>query len=59
MTPEAAAVTSFQRLAGKGLLVAGPTSGGQGGGPDLLFQAALRHADYTIEDFKLCPRVLP
>lgn len=49
-----AAVTDFSQLIGKGLLVSGPTSGGKGGGPDLIFQAALRRAGRSIADFKIC-----
>lgn len=49
-----ASVTNFSQLLGKGLLVSGPTSGGKGGGPDLIFQAALRRAGYAFADFKVC-----
>ena len=54
LAPTSAAVTNFSQLVGKGLLVAGPTSGGKGGGPDLIFQAALRRAGHTVADFKVC-----
>lgn len=49
-----AAVTNFSQLVGKGLLVSGPTSGGKGGGPDLIFQAAIKRAGYKVADFKVC-----
>lgn len=54
MTPQADNVTSFQQLVGKGLLVTGPTAGGKNGGPDLIFQAAIKRAGYTVADFKIC-----
>lgn len=54
LAPSAAGVTSFSQLVGKGLLVSGPTSGGKGGGPDLIFQAALKRAGYGVADFKVC-----
>ena len=54
LAPTSAAVTNFSQLVGKGLLVAGPTSGGKGGGPDLIFQAALRRAGHSVADFKVC-----
>jgi hypothetical protein len=47
-------VHSFQDLKGKGLIVSGPTSGGNGGGPDIFFQAALLRAGLFPEDFNLC-----
>lgn len=54
LAPAAANVTSFSQLVGKGLLVSGPTSGGKNGGPDLIFQAALRRAGFSASDFKIC-----
>ena len=50
----ATAGQDFAALKGKGLLVAGPTTGGQGGGPDLIFQAALKRAGMTAGDFEIC-----
>jgi len=54
LAPTSAAVSNFSELVGKGLLVSGPTSGGKGGGPDLIFQAAIKRAGYTLADFKVC-----
>ncbi len=54
IAPQSASVTQFSQLVGKGVLVSGPTSGGKGGGPDLIFQAALRRAGQSIGDFKVC-----
>lgn len=54
LAPSSAAVTNFSQLVGKGLLVSGPASGGKGGGPDLIFQAAIKRAGYTMADFKVC-----
>jgi hypothetical protein len=54
LTLSSASITNFSQLLGKGLLVSGPTSGGKGGGPDLIFQAALRRAGYSVADFKVC-----
>jgi hypothetical protein len=54
LSPQALGVSSFSQLVGKGVLVSGPTSGGKGGGPDLIFQAALRRSGYSAADFKVC-----
>lgn len=54
LAPSSAGITNFAQLVGKGLLVAGPTSGGKGGGPDQIFQAALRRAGFSASDFKIC-----
>jgi hypothetical protein len=54
LAPSSAAITDFSQLRGKGLLVSGPASGGKGGGPDLIFQAALRRAGLGVADFKVC-----
>jgi len=54
ISPQSAGITQFAQLVGKGVLVSGPTSGGQGGGPDLIFQAALRRAGQSIGNFKVC-----
>lgn len=47
-------ITSFTDLRGKGLIVAGPTGGGKNGGPDLIFQAALKRSGMTIADVHVC-----
>lgn len=47
-------IQSFRDLRGKGLIVAGPTGGGKNGGPDLIFQAALKRSGMTVVDFKVC-----
>lgn len=54
LAPTANSVTSFSQLNGKGVLVSGPTSGGKGGGPDLIFQAAAKRAGYTVSNFDMC-----
>jgi ABC-type nitrate/sulfonate/bicarbonate transport system substrate-binding protein len=54
LTPKDMAVTNFAQLVGKGVLVSGPTSGGKGGGPDLIFQAALKRSGFSLSDFKVC-----
>ena len=54
LAPQSAAITQFSQLAGKGVLVSGPTSGGKGGGPDLIFQAAAKRAGLTASSFNLC-----
>ncbi len=54
MAPRGAHVTGFASLVGHGVLVAGPTSGGKGGGPDLIFQAAARRAGYSVSSFDVC-----
>ncbi len=47
-------VKNFADLRGKGLIVAGPTGGGKNGGPDLIFQAALKHSGMSLADVKVC-----
>jgi len=47
-------IRSFSDLRGKGLIVAGPTSGGENGGPDLIFQAALKRSGMTMSDVHVC-----
>ncbi len=54
VAPQSAGITSFAQLVGQGVLVSGPTSGGKGGGPDLIFQAALHRAGQSPADFKIC-----
>ena len=54
LAPKSAGITQFSQLAGKGVLVSGPTSGGKGGGPDLIFQAAARRAGLSASSFDLC-----
>ncbi len=54
MTSQSANVTSFADLVSKGVLVSGPTSGGKGGGPDLIFQAAVKRAGLTVGSFDVC-----
>ena len=41
-------------LKGRGFIISGPTSGGQGGGPDLLFQAAMKRSGLAADDLKIC-----
>ena len=47
-------VRNFNDLRGKGLIVAGPTGGGKNGGPDLIFQAALKRSGMTLSDVSVC-----
>lgn len=47
-------VKNFNELRGKGLIVAGPTGGGENGGPDLIFQAALKRSGMTLSDVSVC-----
>jgi ABC-type nitrate/sulfonate/bicarbonate transport system substrate-binding protein len=54
VTPSESKVHGFRQLVGKGVLIAGPTSGGRDGGPDLLFRAAIRRAGYSVKDFHIC-----
>lgn len=54
MTPKASGVRSYTDLKGQGLIVSGPLTGGRGGGPDFIFQAALRRAGVKPHDFALC-----
>ena len=54
MLPASSRATSLAQLAGKGLIVSGPLSGGRGGAPDLLFQAALHRAGRSTADCLVC-----
>lgn len=45
---------SFRDLKGKGLIVSGPVTGGMGGAPDMLFQAALARDGASPGDFSIC-----
>jgi hypothetical protein len=54
VSPTAQAITRFAQLAGKGIIVSGPTSGGKGGGPDMIFQAAVTRAGFTPSQFSIC-----
>jgi hypothetical protein len=54
LAPASANITKFSDLVGKGVLVSGPTSGGQGVGPDLIFQAAAKRAGLTAGSFNVC-----
>ena len=54
LAPRSANIAQFSQMDGQGVLVAGPTTGGQGGGPDLFFQAAIERTGMTSADFKLC-----
>lgn len=47
-------IRNFEDLRGKGLIVAGPAGGGKNGGPDLLFQAALRRSGLKVSDVNVC-----
>jgi hypothetical protein len=54
VSPSTAGVTSFDNLVGKGIVISGPASGGKGGGPDFIFQAAVKRSGHTMADFKVC-----
>ena len=54
LAPRAANIRQFSQLQGQGVLIAGPTAGGKGGGPDLIFQAAIARAHRTPSDFNVC-----
>lgn len=41
-------------LKGRGFILSGPTTGGKGGGPDLLFHAALARSGLKPDDLKMC-----
>jgi hypothetical protein len=41
-------------LKGKGFIVSGTTTGGDGGGPDLLFQAAMKRSGLKPKDLLIC-----
>lgn len=47
-------VKSFGDLQGKGLIVSGPAGGGKNGGPDLIFQAALKRSGMKMSDVHVC-----
>jgi hypothetical protein len=47
-------IKNFSDLRGKGLIVAGPTGGGKNGGPDFIFQAALKRSGMTTADVHVC-----
>lgn len=47
-------IKTFSDLRGKGVIVAGPTGGGKNGGPDLIFQAALKRRGMTVADMNIC-----
>lgn len=47
-------IASVDGLRGKGLLVAGPLSGGRDGGPDLMLQAGLRHQGVEMTEIRTC-----
>lgn len=54
LAPKSAQITQFSQLVNQGVLISGPTAGGQGGGPDLMFQAAARQAGMGTSSFRLC-----
>ena len=54
LAPKSAQISQFSQLANDGVLIAGPTAGGKGGGPDLIFQAAARQAGMGASSFNLC-----
>ena len=54
LAPKSAQISQFSQLANEGVLIAGPTAGGKGGGPDLIFQAAARQAGMGASSFNLC-----
>ncbi len=47
-------ISNFGDLRGKGLIVAGPAGGGKNGGPDMIFQAALKRSGMSLSDVKVC-----
>ena len=47
-------IKNFGDLQGKGLIVSGPAGGGKNGGPDLIFQAALKRSGMKISDVHVC-----
>jgi hypothetical protein len=47
-------IKQFGDLRGKGLIVSGPAGGGKNGGPDLIFQAALKRSGLNPSDVHLC-----
>ena len=47
-------VHKLSDLRGKGFILSGPTTGGRGGGPELLFKAALARVGVKQSDIKLC-----
>ncbi len=47
-------IGNFGDLQGKGLIVSGPAGGGKDGGPDMIFQAALRRSGMKLSDFHVC-----
>jgi hypothetical protein len=54
VAPKSAKITQFSQLVNQGVLISGPTAGGKGGAPDLIFQAAAKRAGLTLDDFHLC-----
>jgi hypothetical protein len=51
---KSAPVRTLADLKGRGFIVSGPTTGGRGGGPDLLFRAALARSGLGVDDLLLC-----
>lgn len=47
-------IKNFSQLRGKGVIVSGPTGGGKEGGPDMIFQAALKRSGMTAADLNIC-----
>jgi hypothetical protein len=54
VVPRDANVQNLADLRGLGVLQSGPTSGGKGGGPDLLFRAALKRVGLLPDDVRSC-----
>ena len=54
LAPKTDNISEFSQLYGKGILASGPTAGGKGSGPDLIFQAALKRVGMPPTDFKIC-----
>jgi hypothetical protein len=46
LTPQTLAVTGFNELTGRNLLLSGPVGGGRNSGPDTLFKAAMKRAGF-------------
>lgn len=54
VTYKADGIKNFGQLRGKGVIVSGPVGDGKQGGPDMIFQAALKRAGMTVADLSLC-----
>lgn len=52
LTPQNPSVANFADLTGHNLLLSGPVGGGRNGGPDTLFQAALKRAGFNPDVYQ-------